>query len=128
MRSSSTAAAALSLTLTLAACRAAAPMLPIVPTPAEQLPPLADILRTCAFEVSCLRSPPASTLSGCLYYFMSGLDDWIVPGGFMLDIPGSEFRRYVACAVDNVDCTSVLECASRGHGPAYCAAHPGTAC
>jgi len=121
-------ASCVAMVLLAAGCRSPPPMLPMVQTPPEQQPPLADVVRTCAFEVSCLRDPPAATMSNCIGYFQAGLDDWIVPAFFTLSIPGSEFRRYVACAVAGIDCTSVLECASRGHDPAFCAAHPGNVC
>jgi hypothetical protein len=118
----------LALFVLVAACREPPPMLPVVPTPVAQLPSLDDLVRTCAFEVSCLKNPPAATLSACYYYFQAGID-WAVGGGFFAPrLPSSEWRRYVDCAVAATSCKQVLTCVSRGHDPTFCAAHPGLVC
>jgi hypothetical protein len=128
LRASSLALVLVGVVVLVAACRAPPPMLPVVATPPAQLPPSSDIVRTCAFEVSCLHNPPASTVSGCFYYFEAGLD-WAVGRGFFGPLlPSSEWARYVACADAAADCESVLQCASRGHDPDFCAAHPGDVC
>ena len=104
-------------------------MLPIVPTPPAQLPPRDQIVRACAFEVSCLHDPPASTMQNCDLYFEAGLDNWILPRPFLvLPVEPGEFRRWIDCANAATDCAGVLACASRGHDAAYCAAHPGFGC
>jgi hypothetical protein len=122
-------ACTLALVAAFAACRSPAPMLAVVPTPPATLPPLAQIVRACAFEVSCLHNPPASTMTACDTYFEAGLDNWIFPQPTLrLGIDPGEFRRYVACANAATDCAGVLACASRGHDAAYCAAHPDFAC
>lgn len=104
-------------------------MLSVPPTPPAELPPLADLIRTCAFQVSCLQAPPTSSISNCIDYFQSGIDNWIAPPVFFrLPLAPSEFRRYVECAVASSDCAGLLQCASRGHDPSFCAAHPGNVC
>jgi hypothetical protein len=111
----------------LVACRAPPPMLPIVQTPAAELPPVADIVRACAFEVSCLHDPPAATMRNCIVYLTVGLE-----GGQAIFVPKeigpADFRRYIDCANHGSDCAGVLACASLGHDAAYCAAHPGSVC
>jgi hypothetical protein len=93
---------------------------PTLVTPLAQLPPVADIVKTCAFEVSCLKDPPTSYLNTCISYFLAALGN---ESGASTD-----FARYVDCARQATDCTSVLRCASRDHDPAFCAAHPGETC
>ncbi|HEX6836547.1 MAG TPA: hypothetical protein VF334_08230 [Polyangia bacterium] len=122
-------AASTLLLLAAVGCRGPAPTLSPPPTPPAALPPLGDIIRTCAFEVSCLQSPPTATLGNCIDYFLSGIDNWVAPPVFFrLSIAPSEFRRYVDCAVASSDCAGLLRCASRGHDPSFCAAHPGNVC
>ncbi len=86
-------------------------------TPPAQLPPLDQIVRTCAFEVSCLQHPPTDSIGTCVNVFVNALANY-----------DTEFRRYVDCANAAADCTGVLACAARGHDPTYCAAHPGNSC
>ena len=113
----------------LGACRASPPMLPIVATPPATLPPLADLVRACAVEVSCFQSPIASSIDECMVYLTAGLDYWLDPSTFIvLGTDPAEFRHYVDCAVAGSDCASVLDCVSRGHDAAYCAANPGMSC
>lgn len=107
----------------VAACGSATP---IVPTPPAQLPPLDDIVKACAFEVSCLVDPPTSSLSNCVAYFQGGIANYI--GGGFSPLEGSEYRRFADCAAAANNCMTVLECASRNHDPAYCAAHPNNSC
>ena len=113
-----------------AACSAPPPMLPIVATPPATLPPLADVERACAFEVSCFHSPIASSIDECMDYLLAGLDDWVGPSTFFVVVDGepNQYARWVGCADSGSDCASVLDCVSRGHDGAYCAAHPGNSC
>lgn len=121
--------------LVLAACLAAGcsapppPMLPIVPTPPETLPPLAEIVRACAFEVSCFRDPIASSLSECITYLTAGLNDWLDPRPFLILGDGpAQYRHFIDCSNNNSDCGSVLVCVSGRYDAAFCNAHPGTVC
>ena len=120
-------ATTLLLALAAAGCRAPAPMLSPPPSPPVTLPPLADVVRACAFEVSCLHDPPAATMNNCVFYLLAGLEG--LPGFFVppaVDV--TDFRRYVDCARSSGDCASVLACATQGHDAAFCTAHPGTTC
>lgn len=90
------------------------------PTPLAEPPPVADLVKTCAFAVSCLKDPPTTTVSTCTNVLQTVLAGQI--GASTI------YARYVECARTATDCTSVLQCASRGHDPTYCAAHPGNSC
>ena len=115
------------LLLAAIGCRGSAPTLPILPSPPPSLPPLDDIVRACAFEVSCLHDPPAATMRNCIVYLMQGLEG--LPAFFVPRwIGADELHRYVDCARVGSDCGGVLACATLGHDAAYCAAHPGTSC
>jgi len=105
-------------------------MLPIVATPPATLPPLADIARACAFEVSCFRAPIASSIDECAVYLLAGLDNWVGPQTFLIVVDGepAQFGRYVGCSNAGSDCAGVLDCVSRGHDGDYCGAHPGNSC
>jgi hypothetical protein len=95
----------------LSAC-AAPPATPPVP-----MPPLADVVKTCAFEVSCLTQPITTSMQTCVN---------AVLGGVAVD--NAQYRRWVQCAAAASDCTTVLRCASLNHDPNYCAAHPDVSC
>jgi hypothetical protein len=90
------------------------------PTPIVQPPSVADLVKTCAFAVSCLKDPPTTQLSLCVGVLQNVLAS---EAG-----PSTIYARYVDCARDALDCTSVLRCASRDHDPSYCVAHPGASC
>jgi hypothetical protein len=95
------------------------------PPPATPITPFAvavdDVVRLCAMEVSCLASPPITT--GCIDAFEYG-----IASGKGYFVSAAELRRFVHCAATSPDCPTALACASRGHGPDYCAAHPGGSC
>ena len=110
-----------------AGCRQPPLMLPVIASPPVQLPSTAELLRACAFEVSCLHDPPAATLTNCISYLtlgLEGLPDLFAPQW----LETADFRRYIDCANRNQDCTDVLDCVTLGHGSEYCADHPGTTC
>lgn len=90
------------------------------PTPLAEPPPVADLVKTCAFAVSCLKDPPTTALSTCTNVLQTVLAEQIGPSTI--------YARYVECGRAAMDCRSVLQCASRGHDPTYCSAHPGYSC
>jgi hypothetical protein len=46
-------------------CGGRAPTM-VMPTPVAQVPSLDDVLKTCAFEISCLHDPPIAYLHNLL--------------------------------------------------------------
>jgi len=84
---------------------------------AQWLP--AEVTKACAMAVSCV-SPGVSTSAGqCAY----ALERMVVTG-----TGDPAFEGFVACTKTAADCTAALSCASRGHGPDYCASHAETSC
>jgi len=94
------------------------------PPPKVELPPMGDIVKTCVMEVSCLRSPPVSSASECVWRLAYG----ILSGSGAPELSSDELRRYIACGSQATDCATALACASRDHGPAYCSLQPGDSC
>jgi hypothetical protein len=90
------------------------------PPPTTATVTLDQIVRTCAMNFSCFKSPPIG--SDCPTTFEGGVltGDWFVNP--------ADMRRFVDCASSAHDCHSALFCASRGHDPGYCAEHPGVTC
>jgi hypothetical protein len=84
----------------------------------------ATVLKACAMEISCLRSPPITDGANCV----ASLEFGIASGLGYFGTSATELKRYLACAESAVDCTSALDCVSRHHGPDYCTAHPGLTC
>jgi len=102
-------------------------MLPVVATPPATLPPAGDLVRACAFEVSCFHDPPSAVLADCIGYLQAGIAG--LPALFappLLD--AGDYRRWADCGAASHDCAGALDCATLGHGADYCAAHPGTTC
>jgi hypothetical protein len=117
----------LALLVVAAGCREPPPMLAVMSSPPVVLPSAAELVRACAFEVSCFHDPAAATLNNCIGYLtvgLEGLPDLFTPPS----LETADFRRYIDCANRNQDCTDVLDCVTLGHGSAWCAAHPGTTC
>jgi hypothetical protein len=103
--------------LALAGCGRAVDQPPECVLPDGGPPPVdvPSIVRTCAMEQSCLPSPPFSTAGDCV-------------ATFERDAALTFGSQFIACAVKNPDCAGALQCVSRGHGPTYCAVHPGYSC
>jgi hypothetical protein len=77
-------------------------------------------------EVSCLQpNPPITPGGSCVSQFENGLATGF---GILFGPTAADIQRYVDCAARASDCTTALTCASRNHGPSYCAAHPGGSC
>jgi hypothetical protein len=74
-------------------------------------------------DLSCLTQPLAIPGGNCISELEDGLAS---PDGFFLS--AQDMRRFIDCAATAKDCTNVLTCVSRGHGPDYCAKFPGGSC
>jgi hypothetical protein len=74
-------------------------------------------------NLSCLTWPPLTSGADCVADFELGISS-----GLGYFIPAAELRRFVDCAVSSPDCATAAACASRNHGPDYCAAHSGASC
>lgn len=84
------------------------------------------IVKTCALEVSCLGDAALlPTVAGCVDDFQLGIG---TGAGIFFGPSASQLRHIVECGGAASDCDSGLECASFGHGPEYCASHPGSSC
>jgi hypothetical protein len=88
------------------------------------LPPVSDIVKACAIEVSCLISPPLESVSRCVSAFEFGIGN----GAGVWGHSAAQLAQYVDCAKGAMDCQAALSCASRSHDPTYCATHPGNSC
>lgn len=92
----------------------------------QPLPVHPDAVRkACAMEVSCFTTPPIASASACVEEIENGLASGF---GIALGGSGTDLARFVDCANNNGDCTSALMCASKGHGPSWCSAHPTATC
>src|SRR5262245_33100006 len=95
-------------------------------SPFSPHPVSADAVRkTCAMQLSCLTNPPITPGGKCVSQFEFGLATGV---GIFFGPSASDLQRYVDCAGTASDCTTALTCASRNHGPDFCAAHPNGAC
>lgn len=73
--------------------------------------------RACALAEACPTPPLATKGANCVYLLERA---HVTSTG--------DLAAFAACAVNARDCTETLTCYSRGHGPDYCAAHPGSSC
>ena len=83
------------------------------------------IRKACAMEVSCLSPPPLASAGDCVTQFELGLASG---AGIFFGPSASDLDRIVGCASSNGDCASALACASRNHGPNWCATHSNGGC
>jgi hypothetical protein len=83
------------------------------------------VRKACAIELSCLASPPLTPGGNCVSSFEYGLATGF---GIFFGPSASDLARYVDCAKGASSCTDALTCASKNHGPDWCAAHAGPTC
>jgi hypothetical protein len=83
------------------------------------------VRKACAMELSCLSPPPITLGGSCVVQFEEGLATGY---GIFFGPSAADLTRYVSCVGAHSDCTSALNCASKNHGPDWCAAHAKATC
>lgn len=78
----------------------------------------AEVAKACTMAMSCVSPTLAQSAGQCA----RELERLVAAGA------DPALQGFADCTKGAADCTAALSCASRGHGPDYCASHPGSSC